>query len=138
MATAPTGPLFKAVASVLNRESTEIRTNPKHYYILDVRNPLLSPLAWEGRALYKERCASSHGKTTGGTTRGPPLVVYDAEHFDDEAFYTAIQHGVTQNHWNFGDMPPILGLTKDQSRKVIVYVRETQAADQRRHRHLYR
>lgn len=136
VATGPSGVLFKAVVKMLDREGTETRTNPKSYYILDVWNPLLSPLAWQGRALYKKRCASCHGKTTGGTTKGPPLVVYDTEHFDDDAFYTAIQHGVRQNHWNFGDMPPIPGLTNEQAWKIIVYVRETQTADQRRHRHL--
>jgi len=136
VATTPPGAFYKTVVKMFDWDGTDDGPRRKSYLILDVRNPLLSPLAWEGSALYREQCGSCHGKTTGGTMKGPPLVVYDAEHFDDESFYTAIRKGVKQQHWNFGDMPPVTGLTEEQVRKIIAYVRETQIADERRQRPL--
>ncbi len=132
VATTPPGALYKAAVKIFNRDATNDVPRQKSYLILDVRNPLLSPLAWEGGALYRKQCGSCHGKTTGGTMRGPPLVLYDAEHFDDESFSSAIRDGVKRKHWNFGDMPPVTGLTEEQVRKIIAYVRETQIADERR------
>ncbi len=124
------------VAEVVDRVGTNESTNQSSHYdvlTMDVRNPLLSPTAWQGRALYKKWCSSCHGKTTGGTASGPPLVMYSAEHHGDDSFFRAVQDGVKQHHWNFGDMPPIPGLTREQVRKIILYVRETQIADERRY-----
>jgi len=133
---APPGALYKVAVEIFDGDSKNDVRHHKGYLILDVRNPLLSTLAWEGSALYRRRCGSYHGKTTGGTVNGPPLVLYDPEHFGDEAFYTAIREGVKQQRWKFGDMPPVTGLTESQVRKIIAYVRETQIADERRQRPL--
>lgn len=128
--------LHKAAAKTFNRDGLGTGAYQSIYYTTDVRNPLLTPTAWQGRALYKKWCGACHGKTTGGTTIGPPLVAYDVENHGDDTFYSAIRYGVKQHHWNFGDMPPMPDVTREQARKIIVYVRETQIADDRRHESL--
>lgn len=126
--------LYNAVARIFDRDQASDERPYRSHYILDVRNPLLSPIAWQGRALYKQWCSSCHGNTTGGTRRGPPLVIYDIENYDNASFLAAIRDGVKQQHWSFGDMPPISAVSGEQARKIIAYVRETQIADQRRQR----
>lgn len=100
------------------------------------RAPLLSPTAWQGRKLYKKWCGSCHGKTTGGTASGPPLVMYRAEHHGDDTFHRAVREGVKQHHWSYGDMPAIPDLVDDEVSEIIAYVRETQTADSRQHSEL--
>ncbi len=127
---------YDVAAEVVDRDGTDESTHQsghRNAHTMDVRNPLLSPTAWHGRALYKKWCSSCHGKTTGGTASGPPLVMYDAKHHGDDSFYRAVWDGVKQHHWSFGDMPPVPGLTREQVGKIILYVRETQIADKRRY-----
>jgi len=125
---------YKSAANKLSRDVFGVGPYQSVYYTLDVRNPLLSPTAWQGRALYKKWCGACHGKTAGGTTIGPPLVEYDAEHHGDETFYSAVRYGVKQHHWSFGDMPSMPHVTREQTRRIIVYVRETQNANDRWHK----
>ncbi len=123
-------------AEVVDQDGTDKGTRLSSQYdahIMDVQNPLLSPAGWQGRALYKEWCSSCHGKTTGGTAKGPPLVMYAIEHHGDDTFHSAVRSGVKQHHWPFGDMPAVPGLTREEISKIILYVRETQIADKRRH-----
>ena len=87
-----------------------------------------SPAAKSGEAIYANSCASCHGRDLEGTNTGPsPLsIVYEPGHHGDEAFRAAIANGSPQHHWNFGDMPPVGGLSADQVDDVIAYVRGEQ------------
>jgi len=78
-----------------------------------------------GQSLYDEYCSSCHGLELNGTDRGPPLVhpYYKPSHHGDEAFYRAALKGVRQHHWQFGDMPPVAGMTQRKMDKLLPYVR---------------
>ena len=78
-----------------------------------------------GQWLYEENCSSCHGATLAGTDKGPPLVhdFYKPSHHNDQAFYRAALNGVKQHHWNFGDMPNIVGMTKKKMDRVIPFIR---------------
>ncbi len=78
-----------------------------------------------GEAVFNQKCAQCHGERALGTASGPPLVhiFYEPSHHADIAFYYAVQRGVQQHHWNFGNMPPVAGVTDDQIAQVVAYVR---------------
>lgn len=78
-----------------------------------------------GQMLYDEYCSSCHGQKLDGTDQGPPLIhpFYKPSHHSDEAFYRAALQGVQQHHWEFGDMPPVAGMTQRKMDKVLPYVR---------------
>jgi mono/diheme cytochrome c family protein len=78
-----------------------------------------------GQMLYDENCSSCHGLKLSGTDRGPPLIhpYYKPSHHGDEAFYRAALQGVQQHHWEFGDMPPVAGMTRRKMDKLVPYVR---------------
>jgi mono/diheme cytochrome c family protein len=82
----------------------------------------------DGAALYAANCASCHGAELQGTARGPAhlSIVYEPSHHSDESFRRAIANGVPAHHWNFGDMPPVEGLSSAQVDAIIGYVREVQ------------
>lgn len=87
-----------------------------------------SPAGTDGAALYEANCASCHGSDLRGTDRGPShlSIVYEPNHHPDEAFRSAIANGARQHHWDFGDMPPIEGLTADEVELVIAFIRSEQ------------
>jgi len=78
-----------------------------------------------GQAFYDEYCSSCHGLNLNGTDKGPPLIhpFYKPSHHGDEAFYRAALQGVRQHHWEFGDMPPVAGMTRKKMDKLLPYVR---------------
>lgn len=82
----------------------------------------------DGQRLFEARCAGCHGVGAAGTRRGPPFLskIYEPGHHGDTAFVLAVQRGVTAHHWGFGNMPPIPGLSDDEVRRVIGYVRWVQ------------
>ena len=43
--------------------------------------------------------------------------------------YLAVQRGVRQHHWTFGNMPPVPGLNDREVAFIIAYVRELQRAN---------
>ena len=45
------------------------------------------------------------------------------------AFEVAIRDGVRAHHWDFGDMPPIEGLSGTEVDDIIAYVRAVQDAE---------
>lgn len=95
---------------------------------ITVRIPLaLSPDAAAGKKLYDEFCATCHGSNVDGTHKGPSLIPYDEVHHPDGHFLDAVKSGVEQHHWNFGPMKPVDGLSGEETRKIIAYVRELQA-----------
>ena len=91
----------------------------------------LSPAAREGERAFNARCALCHGAgAAGGTGIGPPLVhpIYEPGHHQDFAFRNAVRNGVTAHHWEFGNMPPVPGVSDAEIESIICYVRELQRA----------
>lgn len=82
----------------------------------------------KGRALFEQNCMICHGPGAQGTKQGPPLVhkYYEPNHHADAAFYLAVQRGVRQHHWNFGNMAPVPGVSRDEVTLIIAYVRDLQ------------
>ena len=78
-----------------------------------------------GEAKFNTQCAGCHGERASGTKQGPPLVhkIYEPSHHGDGAFYRAAANGVRAHHWNFGAMPKIPGVTKEDVAHIIQYVR---------------
>lgn len=85
----------------------------------------------DGAGLYAASCAACHGGDLRGTELGPSLlsIVYEPGHHPDEAFRSAIRNGAPAHHWNFGDMPPVTGLTDEEIELVIAQVRSVQETE---------
>jgi cytochrome c len=85
-----------------------------------------------GKRGYDAVCAACHGANGQGRDGiAPPLVhrIYEPSHHGDMAFLLAVRQGVRAHHWQFGDMPPIAGLTDDDVTKIVAYVRAVQRAN---------
>ncbi len=78
-----------------------------------------------GKQIYVQKCAQCHGEWVKGTDKGPPLIhiYYEPNHHTDASFVRAIQSGVRQHHWRFGDMPPVEGMDEAQITAVTRFVR---------------
>lgn len=83
-----------------------------------------------GEALYAANCARCHGADLNGTDEGPPFLhrVYEPSHHADASFFLAVQRGVRAHHWDFGDMPPVEGLSEADVAAIIAFVRAEQRA----------
>ena len=83
-----------------------------------------------GRA---SRCSAStapsaHGPVGDGTQTGPAA---GASHLQpqpppDFSFQNAVNNGVPQHHWVFGDMAPRPGLSESDVNNIICYIRQLQ------------
>ena len=84
----------------------------------------------DGAALYGQACAECHGVALEGTDQGPPFLdqIYAPGHHADAAFFLAAKTGTRAHHWNFGDMPPVEGLSDEQLEAIVAFVRTEQAA----------
>ena len=84
-----------------------------------------------GEELFKTNCSACHGVDANGTNQGPPLVdrTYHPNHHPDFSIRNAINKGVKQHHWFFGDMPPVAGVSEDDAEKIICHIRDTQRAN---------
>jgi mono/diheme cytochrome c family protein len=73
-------------------------------------------------------CATCHGPELGGTPMGPPLLdpIYAPDHHPDAAFHAAVANGVQPHHWDFGPMPALTHLDRDDVEAIIAYVRARQ------------
>ena len=82
----------------------------------------------DGVQLFADNCARCHGAMADGTNTGPPLVhrLYEPGHHADFAFQSAAKNGVIAHHWDFGDMPPVAGVSEDEVTQIIAYVRDLQ------------
>ncbi|MFD2738022.1 c-type cytochrome [Sulfitobacter aestuarii] len=85
-----------------------------------------------GERAYDATCATCHGANAQGQDGiAPPLVhkIYEPSHHGDMAFLVAAKNGVRAHHWNFGNMPPIEGITQAEVRDIVAYVRALQRAN---------
>lgn len=83
-----------------------------------------------GKRAFEAVCAQCHGQNAAGQNGvAPPLVhkIYEPSHHGDEAFYRAVANGVRSHHWDFGNMPPINGLTRADVGTIVAYVRALQS-----------
>lgn len=78
-----------------------------------------------GAALFDASCRPCHGLNAQGSDSGPPLVhrYYVPSHHGDEAFQRAVALGVVPHHWDFGPMPAVPGLAREDVDRVVFYVR---------------
>ncbi len=93
--------------------------------------PQLSKSAAEGADIFDTKCASCHGRDGSGGDAGPPLIhrIYEPNHHADFAFYRAVEQGVRAHHWTFGNMPPQKSVSRDDTARIIAYIRELQKAN---------
>ncbi len=87
-----------------------------------------TPSPVRGAKLFAVNCAICHGQGGRGTEQGPPLMhrIYEPGHHDDLSFYRAVATGTHQHHWNFGGMPPVAGVSPEDTGHIIAYVRQEQ------------
>ncbi len=93
---------------------------------------VFSAQAQTGQKSYDTNCASCHGRNAAGQNGvAPPLVhfIYEPGHHGDESFQRAVAYGVRAHHWQFGDMPPVEGLSRQNVIQIITYIRELQRAN---------
>lgn len=88
----------------------------------------LMPNPARGKTLFAAQCAVCHGTDLRGSDKGPPMLhkVYEPSHHSDAAFQFAVKNGVRAHHWKFGDMPPVPGLTPDDTAHIIAFIRMEQ------------
>ena len=81
-----------------------------------------------GAKVYAAKCAECHGANLEGTSKGPSHLssVYRPEHHTDANFRRAIAQGARAHHWQFGDMPPVQGMSEADTTAVIAYIRAQQ------------
>ncbi len=93
--------------------------------------PEFSAIAKQGEANFNENCAACHGINVAGTENGPTLIhtLYRVGHHPDGAFVSAARSGVIAHHWQFGNMPPVEGITDETLGPILVYLREIQRAN---------
>ena len=93
--------------------------------------PEMTPELNLGKMSYDAYCASCHGKTAGGTDKGPTFIsrIYHPGHHGDGAFYLAPKNGARAHHWPFGDMKPVPEVNDSQLEYIVKYVRAVQKAN---------
>ena len=79
----------------------------------------------EGEMKFNNFCSRCHGPQAQGTNNGPPLVhkIYEPSHHADMAFQRAAAQGVRAHHWKFGNMPKIEGVTPEDVKQIVGYIR---------------
>lgn len=94
--------------------------------------PELTAREEDGQSIFDQNCATCHGDNAAGRDGiGPPLVhrIYEPSHHGDAAFLIAVENGVRQHHWQFGNMSPVDGVSEVEVRAIIDYVRALQRAN---------
>ena len=83
-----------------------------------------------GQELFSVTCALCHGSNLEGTATGPTFIIptYAPNHHGDEAFQRAVVAGVQPHHWNFGPMPALSGLDRDDVAAIVQFIRAEQEA----------
>jgi len=105
---------------------------PKGRAMVEVTVPILEGKEELGLAAYNAKCAACHGENAVGQVGvAPPLVhkIYEPSHHGDGAFLNAARNGVRSHHWQFGNMPPVEGITDAEVGTIVAYVRALQRAN---------
>jgi len=78
-----------------------------------------------GRNLDQTHCQSCHGDRGTGTDHAPPLLhpYYDPNDHGDDYFYNAVATGARQHLWDYGNMPALPHVGREQVTEIISYVR---------------
>lgn len=100
--------------------------------MVQVTVPDLTGEAVIGEKIFTAKCAACHGIAgAGNSEQGPPLVhkIYEPSHHGDMAFLVAALNGVRAHHWDFGNMPPVEGITQAEVKMVVDYIRQVQRAN---------
>lgn len=91
-----------------------------------IKNPKVPFTYALGLDKFRDKCSACHGQWAEGVAdKGPPLVhpYYRPGHHSNIAFYRAALMGVRSHHWQFGDMPPVKGITKEDVTAIIRFIR---------------
>ena len=116
--------------SMTANETGADRTGPAMVNVLVPET--LSTNAQFGKLAFEAKCAVCHGANAAGQDGvAPPLVhkIYEPSHHGDASFLLAARNGVRAHHWRFGSMPPVEGVSDDDIRMIVAYVRELQRAN---------
>jgi len=99
--------------------------------LVSVTVPDLSEPARRGATVFDANCSECHGPHAQGSSQGPPLVhiIYEPGHHSDYSFSLAVRQGTRQHHWDFGAMDPVAGVSDQEVREIVCYVRELQYAN---------
>jgi len=102
--------------------SSQTETNTASATTISTSDPV------RGASLFATNCAACHGQGGMGSDQGPPLInrIYESSHHSDFAFYRAVSNGSRQHHWKFGDMPPVPGVSIEDTANIIAYIRQQQ------------
>ncbi len=79
-----------------------------------------------GEVVFNTYCLSCHGLHGAGVAgAGPALVdaLFEPARISDEAFLSAMDRGASQRNFNFGAMPPVQRLSREDASQVVSYVR---------------
>lgn len=82
-----------------------------------------------GQRGFEAKCSVCHGENGSGQNGvAPPLVhiIYEPNHHGDGSIYNAAKNGVQAHHWEFGDMPPVEGITDADIKYIAAYIRSLQ------------
>lgn len=107
-------------------------STPEPAPMVAVTVPELDAEVQAGAQIFDTHCAICHGVNGEGRDGiGPPLVhiIYETSHHADGAFYAAVQLGVRQHHWSFGDMPRQPQVSEPEITQIIAYIRALQRAN---------
>ncbi|PIB24711.1 cytochrome C [Amylibacter kogurei] len=126
-----TGIVFAVLIAVLMLTNQPPQNAPDQQQTAQMQIPTLTGAAVMGKTFFDAKCALCHGANASGTENGPPLVhiIYEPNHHGDESFLRAASQGVRAHHWQFGDMPPVEGITQGEVKQIIAYVRSLQRAN---------
>ena len=90
---------------------------------------ILTASAQNGKRIYDVKCAHCHGENAVGQNKvAPPLIhkIYESNHHGDESFQRAVALVVSSHHWPFGNIPSIEGITRNDVKLIISYIRKIQ------------
>ncbi len=79
-----------------------------------------------GEVVFNTYCLSCHGLHGAGVPgAGPALVdaLFEPARISDEAFLSAMDRGASQRNFNYGAMPPVSRLSREDASQVVRYVR---------------
>lgn len=84
-----------------------------------------------GAAVYRANCSACHGDDLRGASTGPSLLltIYGPEELPDEAIRDAVRNGVSEERFEFGEMPANGALGDERIDLIIDHIRDVQAAE---------